>query len=106
VGIISIVDIEAVIIDSILPRIILQDLVAGIQSRLREIVPVGLLVPEIIVGSIGRLGSAIGGAMLPIYAQFAPDSSVLVTQSQLRKPLMVGSRTMNAAEIGRIAASK
>lgn len=106
VGIISIVDIEAVIIDSILPRIILQDLVAGIQSRLREVVPVGLLVPEIIVGSVGRLGSAIGGAMLPIYAQFAPDSSVLVKKSQLRKPLLVGSRTMNAAEIGRIAASK
>ncbi|MBB3235861.1 ROK family transcriptional regulator [Phyllobacterium endophyticum] len=93
VGIVAVVDIDAVIIDSILPRAILQDIVAKVQQRLGEIIPVGLLGPEIIAGSLGHLGSAIGAAMLPIYALFAPDSSVLLKKDQPRKPLLIGNRT-------------
>jgi predicted NBD/HSP70 family sugar kinase len=88
---IAVVDIEAVVIDGLLPRALLQDTVAKVQRRFAELVPMGLVAPEIIAGSTGPQASAIGAAILPIYSMFAPDSAVLTKKAVEKKPLMIRS---------------
>ena len=86
---ISVVDVEAIIIDGLLPRPLLQDTVARIQRRFAEIVPKGLVAPEIACGTTGAQASAIGAGILPIYSLFSPDSSVLTKKAVEKKPLMI-----------------
>ena len=88
---VSIIDLEAIVIDGLLPRAILQEAVARIQSRFAEIVPKGVVVPEIVCGTAGPQASAIGAGILPIYALFSPDSSVLTKKAVEKKPLMIRS---------------
>ena len=38
----------------------------------------GLYMPEIISGNIGIEARALGGALLPIYSNFAPDSEAFL----------------------------
>jgi predicted NBD/HSP70 family sugar kinase len=78
VGAIAVIDVSDVIIDSILPPAILDRMVAAVNARFRAILPEGLVVPAIRTGTIGAQAAAIGAAILPIYAKFAPDSTVLV----------------------------
>ncbi|MDR3475079.1 MAG: ROK family transcriptional regulator [Devosia sp.] len=92
VGSIAVIDVDAVIIDSILPAALLNSTVASVVRRFNEIVPDGLIRPAIVVGSIGAKAVAIGGAILPVYDMFAPDSSVLLKKTRSNKrPLLVGS---------------
>ncbi|MDQ0468098.1 ROK family transcriptional regulator [Labrys wisconsinensis] len=87
VGAIAVVDVSAVVIDGILPRAILERTVEAIRERFEAIVPEGLVVPAIRAGSIGSQAAAIGAAIIPLYAMFAPDSDVLVkTQPEPRRP--------------------
>jgi predicted NBD/HSP70 family sugar kinase len=86
---ISVVDVEAIIIDGLLPRPLLQDTVARIQRRFAELVPKGLVAPEIACGTTGAQASAIGAGILPIYSLFSPDSSVLTKKAVEKKPLMI-----------------
>ena len=88
---ISVIDVEAVVIDGLLPRPLLQDTVSRIQKRFSELLPMGLVAPEIISGSAGAQASAIGAGILPIYSLFAPDSSVLTKKAVEKKPLMIRS---------------
>ncbi len=92
VGSISVVDIDAVIVDGILPRAILDTTISMISRRFAEIVPDGLVVPQIIVGSTGEHAAASGAAILPFYSMFAADSSVLTKKSKsARRSLLVGA---------------
>ena len=91
VSTIAVVDVEAVVIDGLLPRALLQDTVAKVQRRFFELVPAGLVAPEIIAGTTGPQASAIGAAILPIYLMFAPDSAVLTKKAVEKKPLMIRS---------------
>jgi predicted NBD/HSP70 family sugar kinase len=88
---IAVVDVEAVVIDGLLPRGLLQDTVAKIQRRFAELVPLGLVAPEIVAGATGPRASAIGAAILPLYSLFAPDSAVLTKKAIEKKPLMIRS---------------
>jgi predicted NBD/HSP70 family sugar kinase len=78
IGSIAVVDVEAIVIDTILPSFLLERIVAGIRERFAGLLPDGLIVPQIVMGTIGRRAAAIGGAILPLYAAFAPDSGTLV----------------------------
>jgi len=40
--------------------------------------PEGLFAPRIVAGTIGPRAAAVGAAILPLYAMFAPDSAALV----------------------------
>jgi predicted NBD/HSP70 family sugar kinase len=91
-GIVAVVDIEAVVIDSILPATILHELVAKVRGRFGELLPAGLLPPEIIAGSLGQQASPMGAAMLPFQHLFAPDSDVLFKKGMVRRPAVVGVR--------------
>jgi predicted NBD/HSP70 family sugar kinase len=88
---IAVVDVEAIVIDGLLPRALLQDTVAKIQRRFSELLPMGLVAPEIIAGTTGPRASAIGAGILPIYSMFAPDSAVLTKKAVEKKPLMIRS---------------
>lgn len=91
VSTIAVVDVEAIVIDGLLPRGLLQDTVAKIQRRFAELVPIGLIAPEIVAGTTGPKASAIGAGILPIYSLFAPDRAVLTKKAIEKKPLMIRS---------------
>lgn len=89
VSAIAVIDVEAVVIDGLLPRALLQDTVAKVQRRFAAIVPSGLVLPEIVAGTVGPQASAIGASILPINALFAPDSGVLTRKAVEKKPQMI-----------------
>lgn len=92
VGSIAVLDVDAVIIDGILPRAILDTTISMVSRRFDEIVPDGVVVPQIIVGSTGVQAAATGAAILPFYAMFAADSAVLVKKKRSDKRfLLVGA---------------
>jgi predicted NBD/HSP70 family sugar kinase/predicted transcriptional regulator len=78
IGAISVVDVSSVVIDGILPPAVLQRTVAAVSHRFAAIMPEGLVAPKIEIGTVGSQAAAIGAAILPLYAMFAPDSDVLV----------------------------
>jgi len=85
VGSIAVIDVEAIVIDAILPRPILDRLVEAVNDCFRRMMPLGLYAPEIVVGTIGRHAAAVGGAILPLYAMFSPDSGVLMKAESSRR---------------------
>ena len=87
------VDVEAVVIDGLLPRPLLLDTVARVRTTFAELLPQGLIAPEIMAGALGSRASALGASLLPIYSMFGPDTGVLSKKALDRKPLMVGSLT-------------
>jgi predicted NBD/HSP70 family sugar kinase len=91
IGAIAVVDVEAVVIDGLLPRSLLLSTVARVRAEFSNLLPGGLIVPEILPGSLGQKASAVGASLLPIYSQFGPDKGVLMKKAREKKPLMVGS---------------
>jgi predicted NBD/HSP70 family sugar kinase len=75
---ISVIDFEGIVIDGALP--------SPVTSRLTEIVSElldaaelrGLERPRLVAGEIGDEARAMGGALLPLYWNFAPDREVLL----------------------------
>ena len=77
----SVVDLEAIIIDSILPRPIHRDLFARVEAEFTRSPVVGIVAPKILCGHFGPGASAMGAALLPFSSLLAPDSSTLVLGS-------------------------
>ncbi|WP_217575879.1 ROK family transcriptional regulator [Mesorhizobium sp. GbtcB19] len=78
IAITSVIDIEAIVLDSILPRSIHLELLAKVQNQFNRVSAIGIVAPEIVPGQFGPEASPIGAAMLPFSALLAPDSSVLM----------------------------
>ncbi|QPC95467.1 ROK family transcriptional regulator [Mesorhizobium sp. INR15] len=91
IGSIAVVDVQAVVIDGLLPQSLLIDTVSRVRNRFADMVPSGLIAPEIMVGTLGAKASALGASLLPIYSMFGPDTGVLMKKAVDKKPLMVGS---------------
>lgn len=72
------IDPEGVIIDGRMPAKATDYLVSAIQKACKEANWEGLFMPEIISGNIGFEARALGGALLPIYSNFAPDSDAFL----------------------------
>lgn len=90
IGCISVVDVQAVIIDGILPSPILLETVARIRQCFTDMIPPGLIAPSILSGELGARGSALGASILPMFALFGPDKGVLIKTSSEKKPLLIG----------------
>jgi predicted NBD/HSP70 family sugar kinase len=75
---ISIVDFQGVIIDGALPLALIEQLVSAIETEMAGIDQEGLVRPQLLPGSIGNDARALGGAILPLYSNFAPDREVLL----------------------------
>jgi predicted NBD/HSP70 family sugar kinase len=91
IGAIAIVDVGAVVIGGVLPRPLLLSTIASVRAQFLSGAPGGLIVPEILPGSLGQKASAIGASLLPIYSQSGPDKGILMKKGREKKPLMVGS---------------
>ncbi|MCB5410910.1 ROK family transcriptional regulator [Pseudogemmobacter faecipullorum] len=74
----SVIDLRAIIIDSILPRNLHLELLALVQARFSATAAEGIVAPELMGGGFGALASPVGAATLPVSALLAPDSSVLM----------------------------
>ena len=75
---ISTFDFEAVVIDGDLPSDVREYLVELLHECLDEQDFTGLVRPEIIAGDLGNRARALGGALLPFYSNFVPESHLLV----------------------------
>ncbi len=78
IAITAVIDIEAIVLDSILPRSIHTELHSRVQAQFKLMSAIGIIEPAIVSGQFGPDASPIGAAMLPLSALFAPDSSVLM----------------------------
>ncbi len=92
VSTISVIDVEAIVIDGLLPRALMRDTVDMVRAELRQVMPVGVVAPQILDGSIGPRASAIGAAILPLVMLFAPDSAILTRKGTDKKAMMIGSK--------------
>lgn len=75
----GVLDFEAIVLDGNLPRVIVLKLVERLRTVVAELTPAGVFLPEIYCGIIGVDARAIGGAILPFYANFSPDTTVMLT---------------------------
>ena len=78
----AVVDFEAAIIDGVMARGLLGRLIAAVQGELGRYNKDGLTATELRAGAVGRDARQRGAAMLPFYANFAPDSNLLLKDQQ------------------------
>jgi predicted NBD/HSP70 family sugar kinase len=91
IGAVSVVDLNAVVVDGILPIGSIERTLDLLRTRFGQVAPEGIIHPRILLGSMGANAAAIGAAILPFHAMFAPDSDVLVKkQKSDRRGLLIG----------------
>ena len=71
-------DLEGVVIDGLFAPTLLQALLAGVDQSLDRHSWEGVARPALLTGTIGADARAIGGALLPLYANFAPDRDLFL----------------------------
>ena len=71
----AVIDFEAVVIDGAFPEDVKAKLVAQVRVMLAKQDARGLILPQIIQGTIGDNAQAIGAACGPIYALFLPNTN-------------------------------
>jgi predicted NBD/HSP70 family sugar kinase len=71
-------DLEDVIVDGVFTRDLLSRLIAHLEEALDAHSWEGVQRPSIRGGTIGSDARALGGALLPLYANFAPDPEVFL----------------------------
>lgn len=91
IGSIAVVDVEAVVIDGLLPYPLLIETVDRVKQCFTDMMPPGLIPPVISAGELGARGSALGASLMPMYSMFGPDTGVLMKKGLDKKPLMIGS---------------
>lgn len=75
-------DLDGVIIDGSLARPLLASLLREVDNALSRYDWEGVVRPELMSGTIGSDARAIGGALMPLYANFAPDRDLFLKASQ------------------------
>lgn len=75
---VSVVDFQRIVIDGAMPRDVLARLVEATRRETGTLAQDGLSPFEIVAGEIGSNARALGGAMLPMIANFACDQEVLL----------------------------
>lgn len=75
-------DQEGVIIDGNLGRPLLRSLIAAVEAAMEAYNWEGLFRPQVHAGTIGSDARAIGGALLPLYGNFAPDRDLFLKQDR------------------------
>ncbi len=74
----AVLDTEKIVIDGTLPAAQLASLIQKVEAALSSYDLTGLGRPQFEQGQIGYEARALGGAFLPVYAQFAPDRDVFL----------------------------
>ena len=71
-------DLEGVIVDGSFSRELLAALLASTTQALARYDWEGVAQPQLMAGTIGSDARALGGALLPLYANFAPDRDLFL----------------------------
>jgi len=71
-------DLEGIIVDGVIARPLLEHLVAAMERALDDYDWEGVSRPAVLAGTVGADARAIGVALLPLYANFAPDSDLFL----------------------------
>ena len=71
-------DMEGVIVDGNVGRGLLAELLRALEAGLSRHSWEGVTRPALLAGTIGSDARAIGGALLPLYAAYAPDSDLFL----------------------------
>ena len=77
-GAACLLDVEGVILDGSCSRELLQALLHAVQQALPRYSWEGVARPDLLAGTIGSDARALGGALLPLYANFAPDRELFL----------------------------
>ncbi len=77
----ALVDLEAVVIDGSLGRSLMDELITQTQGALSHYSFTGMNAPSVLRGKVGSHARAIGGALLPLHAQFFPDKDIFLKNS-------------------------
>jgi predicted NBD/HSP70 family sugar kinase len=81
VAAIAVVDVETVIIDGAFPNAVRRRIIEQTRKALARVNQQGLSPFQIVEGSIGNAARAMGGASLPLLANFTQDREVLFKES-------------------------
>lgn len=77
-GAACLLDLDGVILDGNLPRAMVATLQRAVDEALSRYNWEGVARPALMAGTIGSDARAIGGALLPLYANFAPDRDLFL----------------------------
>jgi predicted NBD/HSP70 family sugar kinase len=80
----AVVDAEAMVVDGAFPAAVRSRLVARIAAEVGRLDRRGLSPAVVVEGSVGPEARAIGAAMLPLMAAFAPDREILFKDEEIR----------------------
>lgn len=76
-------DLEAVVLDGSFSPALREALRAAVQSALDRYDWRGVVRPAVLPGTIGSDARALGGALLPLYANFAPDRELFLKGAEV-----------------------
>jgi predicted NBD/HSP70 family sugar kinase len=78
----ALVDVDAIVLDGSMSRELLSSLLQATRKAMQDYSWEGLWAPELHAGTIGSDARALGGALLPLHANFAPDHDVFLKAAQ------------------------
>ena len=78
----ALLDLDAVIMDGSLNPKLLQALIQQTEASLAQFSFDGIQQPRILAGQVGSHARALGGALLPLHAQFFPDKDIFLKQDE------------------------
>lgn len=79
----ALLDLDAIIMDGSLNPKLLQALIQQTEASLAQFSFDGIHQPQILAGRVGNHARALGGALLPLHAQFFPDKDIFLKQDEL-----------------------
>jgi predicted NBD/HSP70 family sugar kinase len=79
----ALLDLDAIIMDGSLNQKLLQALIQQTEASLTQFSFDGIHQPRILAGQVGSHARALGGALLPLHAQFFPDKDIFLKQDAL-----------------------
>jgi predicted NBD/HSP70 family sugar kinase len=78
----ALVDVDAVVLDGSMNTSLLDRLLQATRTAMLSYSWEGLWAPQLHAGTIGSDARALGGALLPLHANFAPDRDIFLKATQ------------------------
>jgi predicted NBD/HSP70 family sugar kinase len=79
-GAVCLLDLDGVIIDGAIHRSLLDELIAATEAAMQRSNWEGVNAPQVFAGAVGPDAGALGGALLPLHANFAPDRDLFIKE--------------------------
>ena len=80
----ALLDLDAVVVDGSLSPKLMRTLIEQTERSLTQFNFDGIHQPQVMAGQVGSHARALGGALLPLHAQFFPDKDIFLKQDSLR----------------------